>query len=227
MKICDTEIDIPCGSGSLEGRLLYGKEQSSRQGVIICPPHPLLAGNLENNVVQAIAATMAPHMPVLLFNYRGVGKSWSPRPELPLYEYWQGLDNDNGYTEIINDLNLVIQWSTRCFTSCHLIGYSFGSYIALNAFAKTILSLTAVTPPVTNHDFSKLETVAYPALVILAENDNLLNSVEGELQSLGSNQRTVRDSDHFFRRKELDVSALVREFILGEKTMDSCDQCEK
>lgn len=53
------DISIPCMLGSLEGRLTYREENSGQPGVILCSPHPLLAGNMDNNVVSALAETLA------------------------------------------------------------------------------------------------------------------------------------------------------------------------
>ena len=49
------QLAIPGSYGQLEGRLLYREESENGIGAILCPPHPLLAGNMDNNVVQAVA----------------------------------------------------------------------------------------------------------------------------------------------------------------------------
>nr|MBP7518437.1 hypothetical protein [Desulfobulbus sp.] len=68
------ELCIPGECGQLEGRLLFREETTQGTGAILCPPHPLLAGNMDNNVVQAVARAVAETMPMLLFNYPAVGR---------------------------------------------------------------------------------------------------------------------------------------------------------
>ncbi|PLX47979.1 MAG: hypothetical protein C0613_12565 [Desulfobulbaceae bacterium] len=209
------ELAIPCACGQLEGRLFYGDRNQQGPGLIICPPHPLLAGNMENNVLQAIAATMAPAMPVLLFNYRAVGKSSRPRPDLPLYEYWHGLDQNQEYAEVISEVGEVLSWARRYFNFFHLAGYSFGAYVALKAARPDILSYLAITPPLAEHDFSALATLTCPMAFILAEKDGLLE-VGGRLPAAERCLvRTIQATDHFFIKREREVAEFAREFWTG------------
>ncbi len=140
------DISIPCSAGNLEGRLTYREENNEKPGVILCSPHPLLAGNMDNNIIAILVETLAEHFPVLSFNYRGVGKSFKAEPDLPLFEYWDRLDQGNDFSEIITDTEQVIKWSKRFFADFHLVGYSFGSFIGLSALPGSALSFTGITP---------------------------------------------------------------------------------
>lgn len=207
------EVAIPCACGELEGRFLYGSEEQQGPGLIICPPHPLLAGNMDNNVVAALAQTMAATMPVLLFNYRAVGKSSRSQPHLPLFEYWHGLDARKEYDAVIYEVGQVMAWSRAYFAEFHLVGYSFGAYIALRALQERVLSYTAITPPLAEHDFSALRNLELPVAVIMAEHDGLLG---GGNQDVAENVlffETIKATDHFFIHKEAEVAALVADFL--------------
>ena len=149
-------ISIPCSHGNLEGRLTYKEDNKGETGVIICPPHPLLAGNMDNNVVTALAETVAENFPVLSFNYRGVGKSFKADPDLPLFEYWNRLDQNKDFSAIIADTRELIHWSKRFFKNFHMLGYSFGSYVGLAALPSSALSFSGITPPLNEHNFSGL-----------------------------------------------------------------------
>ncbi|MBU0681313.1 MAG: hypothetical protein KKD73_07820 [Proteobacteria bacterium] len=207
------EVAIPCDCGHLQGRLLYGEEGQQGPGLIICPPHPLLAGNMDNNVVAAIAETMAATMPVLLFNYRAVGTSSHPQPELPLYEYWHGLDARHQYDDVVADARQVMAWSRDYFPAFHLLGYSFGSYIALRALADRALSYTAITPPLGEHDFSALAALHLPCGVVLAEKDGLLDRGKQQLPDNIHCLHILKCTDHFFVKREAEVATLVADFI--------------
>ena len=64
-------------AGKIEARLIPPVAESRYPAVaVICHPHPLHGGNLDNKVTATLAKTMsALGMPVLRFNFRGVGAS--------------------------------------------------------------------------------------------------------------------------------------------------------
>ncbi len=209
---CIVDISIPCFCGNLEGRLYYTPESNHSRGLVICPPHPLLAGNIDNNVLLTLAATMVPFMPVLLFNYRAVGESSRPEPDLPLYEYWQSLDANGDYSTVIQETKQVLTWIRRYFPVYHLAGYSFGAWIGLRAAPRDILSFAAITPPVNEHDFSHLTTLASPLTIILAEKDDLLKKARFPNLPEQCLIQTVYGSDHFFINHENKLAALLKAF---------------
>ena len=217
----ELEVTIPGAKGNLEGRLLYsneGSEDAADAGVIICPPHPLLAGNLDNNVVQAVARKMAASMPVLLFNYPAVGKSAKPRPDLPLFEYWNELDLRGDYGMIAEEVKRVMHWSAVYFRRLHLVGYSFGAHMTLTAMTANSLqplSYSAIAPPLAEYDFAGMHTLSMPGHVILAEHDGLLTAPAEWPAQKNITYTTIGDTNHFFLKREKEVADLIAEFILS------------
>ncbi len=213
--LCILHITIPGHCGQLEGQLLYRSEEAAETGLIICPPHPLLAGNLDNNVVQAVAKTMAASMPVLLFNYPAVGKSTSPRPDLPLFEYWNALDQRNDYGMIAEEVKKVVAWSAGYFHRFHLVGYSFGALMALTAITSRALSYTAIAPPLAACDFTALQSLSIPICLITAENDSLL--AEPVLLPRQENiaHTIIKGADHFFLKQEEEIAEQIEDFMVA------------
>jgi len=207
------QVTIPGNCGQLEGRLLYGSEAISDTGIIICPPHPRLAGNLENNVVQAVAKKMAASMPVLLFNYPAVGNSYSPRPDLPLFEYWNELDQRNDYGMITEEVKKILAWSAGYFQRFHLVGYSFGALVALNAISPQARSYTAIAPPLSACDFTSLPSLSLPTCLITAENDGLLAAPILLPRQKNILHTSIKGADHFFLKREEEIAEQVAEFI--------------
>lgn len=210
-------VSIPGPDGVLEGNLWYTEGDPGQKGVLLCPPHPLLAGNMENNVVQAVAAHCAGlGLPVLLFNYRGVGKSFKPEPDLPLFEYWHRLDQEGTFASVISDTRAVLAFCRRYFQQVHLVGYSFGAFIALNLLAEKAegpISYTAIAPPLAERDFTRLATLALPGLLITAAEDILLKE-RNELVLPPTFQRIIlEETDHFFLEREEEVAEAVGDFI--------------
>lgn len=206
------EVKLPCSIGSLEGRLIYPDQTDRGAGMVICPPHPLLAGTMDNNVVRAVAGLAGTMMPVLLFNYRAVGRSVQPEGGLPLFEYWHRLDEQNQYGEIIADVSQVLSHCRRYFETIHLVGYSFGAYVSLMALSPRVRSLYLITPPLAEHDFHPLGDLTLDHRILLAEQDNLL-SLQQQEDLPGQDARIMTGTDHFFLGREDEVAGRVMDFI--------------
>ncbi len=209
-------VSIPGPDGVLEGNLWYADEEPGQVGVLFCPPHPLLAGNMENNVVQAVAARCAGlGLPVLLFNYRAVGKSFKPEPDLPLFEYWNRLDQEGTFASVISDTHALLAFCRRYFQRVHLVGYSFGAFIALNLMDAEPITFTAIAPPLAERNFSRLSTLSLPGLLITAAEDTLLKD-RADLDLPSTFQRIILEgTDHFFLGREEEVAQKVGSFITG------------
>jgi len=209
-------VSIPAPAGMLEGELWYTDGEPSQVGVLLCPPHPLLAGNMENNVVQAVAARCAGRgLPVLLFNYRAVGKSFRPEPDLPLFEYWLRLDQEGTFASVISDSRTAMTFCRRYFQRVHLVGYSFGAFIALNLVEENPLSYTGIAPPLAERDFTRLSTLSLPGLLITAAEDILLKDPDGLLLPPTVQRIVLEETDHFFLGREEEVAQAVGNFIAG------------
>ena len=86
---------------------------------VICHPHPLFGGTMHNKVVHAAAeAIVGAGLPVLRFNFRGVGGS--------------GGKHDGGRGEQ-DDLKTVIDYLAGLYPGKPLLvaGYSFGAYVGI------------------------------------------------------------------------------------------------
>ncbi|MFA6283983.1 MAG: hypothetical protein WCT30_01525 [Desulfurivibrionaceae bacterium] len=212
-------VSIPGPEGVLEGELWYTDENPRQVGVLLCPPHPLLAGNMENNVVQAVAGRCAElGLPVLLFNYRAVGKSFKPEPDLPLFEYWNRLDQEGAFAPVISDSRAVLAFCRRYFQRVHLIGYSFGAFIALNLLAngaQGAISYAAIAPPLAERDFTQLSTLSLPSLLVSAAEDILLQDRADIIFPSTVQRLMLQDTNHFFLGREEEVAQAVGDFIAG------------
>lgn len=106
------------------GRLqtLESKPQTAPQALaVICHPHPLHGGTLENKIVHQLAKSFVELNAVSVrFNFRGVGQS-------------EGVyDEGCGERE---DLLAVVEWARQRWPGLPLwlAGFSFGGFIALDA----------------------------------------------------------------------------------------------
>jgi alpha/beta superfamily hydrolase len=69
-------VTFPCGKLKLEGIFFEAGAGDPLPAVVVCHPHPLYGGSMNNNVTMAIAGALG-ELPLnaLLFNFRGVGAS--------------------------------------------------------------------------------------------------------------------------------------------------------
>ena len=69
-------VRFGAGRHRLEGEFVYPENSLPVGAAVIAGPHPLLGGNMHNNVVRCLGDGLSRHGIVTLrFNYRGVGGS--------------------------------------------------------------------------------------------------------------------------------------------------------
>jgi alpha/beta superfamily hydrolase len=123
---------------------MYHAAASPVAGAVICHPHPLYGGSMDNNVVFAVAETLqATGHSTLRFNFRGVGRSEGTH---------------GGGTAEIEDVRAAIEFMRENTEAVVLVGYSFGSWVAASALAgdESVSHLLLVAPPTSMFDYSTL-----------------------------------------------------------------------
>jgi uncharacterized protein len=139
------QIAFPSDSGTCEGLYVHPDEAARVPGLVLCHPHPLRGGDMENNVISAFAtAFAAAGFAVLRFNFRGAGKSTG--------SYAEGLGEQG-------DAKAALAWiaaqpgvdTTRLF----LAGYSFGARVTLAVAATEprVVGFIVVAPPTRHGDW--------------------------------------------------------------------------
>ena len=111
---------------------------SGMPGVVICHPHPLYGGNMDNNVVLAVSFALAEQgFATIRFNFRGVGNSEG--------EHTKG---EQEYQEVLGALDLLKSWPGVNGGKPGLVGYSFGTGIILGSaeVQKKAKSIALVSP---------------------------------------------------------------------------------
>lgn len=190
MAILKEHTDIIAGKvGDIEIR--YHDGEYDKPVVVVCHPHPLHGGSMDNKVVHTLIKAFASlGLSTLRFNFRSVGQSAG--------EY------DKGRGEA-DDLIRVCQW----FRQRHpqrplwLAGFSFGAYVALRAHQKAKADqLCLVAPPVSLYDFNELPQVNIPWMVIQGGKDEVIDPdhVADWLESVSTRPLVVwhQEAGHFF-----------------------------
>jgi alpha/beta superfamily hydrolase len=161
---------------------------------VVCHPHPLYGGTMNNKVVYMIAKTFnSLSIGTVRFNFRGVGKSSG--------KYDKGI----GETE---DLHAIVNWLTEKYApkKLYLAGFSFGSYVVLRAFRDMKVSrLLLVAPSIDRFEMAGLELTDIPTLVIQGDQDEIVSpkAVSEWLaaQTYPAEIVMLPDTSHFFHGK--------------------------
>jgi alpha/beta superfamily hydrolase len=196
------EVSIAGPAGPIE--TLIERPPGAVAGIVAvcCHPHPLYGGTMQNKVVHTLArAAQDQGVTSLRFNFRGVGGS--------------GGTYDNGAGES-DDAAAVADWSRRELGAGELwaLGFSFGSYVALQlAAARDARLLVTVAPPVHRFDFARLEVPRCPWLVVQGDADELVNheSVLGWIRALDPAPvvEILPGAEHFFHGRLTGLRSLV------------------
>lgn len=173
---------------------------------VVCHPHPLYGGSLQNKVVHYLSQTLnALGVGTVRFNFRGVGAS-------------EGV-YDEGVGET-DDLLAVLNWARRQRPehSVWLAGFSFGSYVALRAAAHWPVSrLVTVAPPVNFFDFEMIERPACPWLLVQGNRDEVVPCAAVLDWAQGMNPPPdilcMADVGHFFHGRLNDLRDRVLEAL--------------
>jgi uncharacterized protein len=181
--------------------------QKASYAALVCHPHPLFGGTMHNKVVfRASKAALLEGVPVLRFNFRGVGKSTGV------------FDNGAGELEDVRaslDALLARFPGARVF----LAGFSFGSEVGLHVGAEDsrVVALVGLGLAVGRHDYSFLAESQKPKLFIEGTEDQFgpRSEVERLVAGFSPPKRLhwVEGVDHFFTGKLGEVEGVIREFI--------------
>ncbi len=185
----------------LSGLLDYPESKPMCQALIV-GAHPLLGGDMQNNVVLAIVRALA-KIPALTlrFDYHGSAESQINLPSnKDVYDYYDELEEKQCVKPFLEDIDAAYNYlknSVREKLPLLIVGYSLGAYLTmLKDNLKKDLTLL-IAPP-----FSK-----YPPCSLLEDDSSFclcagkdFLSQENIPSSLAID--TLKEADHFFRGQE-------------------------
>lgn len=210
----DTELLVPGPAGLIQCRARAGDKEKHKKNspiAIICHPHPLFEGTMDNKVVTTLARIFRNQgLDQLRFNFRGVGKSEGHHADM--------LGESEDLECIMNLLSE--QYPGRKFV---LAGFSFGSgvvsIVARNR--KDLEHLLLVAPP--NAKYPHAYFTDYPCAVSVYQGDEddvvepkLVKSWASRIQT-ASNMHWFEGVGHFFHGKLNNLSEAVISELTARK----------
>jgi len=141
---------------------------------LLCHPHPLHGGTMHTKALShAARALVAAGLPVLRFNFRGVGRSAGTHTGGPGEQ---------------DDARAALAWLASRYPGQPLLagGFSFGAWVGLqvgNADPR-VTALVGIAPPLSLFDFDFLENGTADVLAVAGDRDEFCDAPS--LEQLGT-----------------------------------------
>lgn len=222
--INEEKIIIPFSDGEhVESVISYPDVIGDRRAALLCSPHPHFAGNMDNNIIKALYGFLSSRgLPVMKYNYRGVGGSMIQLPEeTSIFDYWNEVEENKKYEKTIEDTGACLKYLTESVPGVKvtMIGYSFGAIMAMltGCDHPQIERVIGIAPPLSEYDFSPVGRSDKKTYLIgssgdfVYDRDEFISFCKGmdNLNDYGF----FEDCDHFFRGREDELSAAVWKFM--------------
>lgn len=193
-------------AGALEALLEAPAELAVTGRAVVCHPHPLHGGTLENKVVHMLARSfVAQGFSTLRFNFRGVGDSEGT------------FDEGNGE---LADVLAAVSWMRESGPQLPLwlAGFSFGAAMAVRAaVACEPAGLISVAPAISRFASNFSSQPKCPWLILQGDQDELVDIEEtiAWVNTLdpGPELEIFPQTEHFFHGKLIPLRDSVESFI--------------
>ena len=203
-------VRIAGPAGAIEARVEDPLPAGATRRVVgvVCHPHPLFGGTMQNKVVHTVARAMQEAgAATVRFNFRGVGAS-------------EG-EHDRGVGELADAL-AVTEWTRRHFDcdALWLGGFSFGAATALQAASRGArpAKLVTIAPPVGRIITEPVPRPDCPWLIVQGDQDELIDiaAVRTWARSFAPEPEltVIAGAEHFFHGKLGELRSGVLAFLL-------------
>ena len=205
-----TAISFKSKGLTLEGVLTVPQGQTGPfPAAVLCHPHPLFGGTMDNNVIAAVAGALdGVGIATLRFNFRGVppsegksdegkGEQQDIRAALDILKRWPGIDGKR----------------------LALVGYSFGAQVILRGLGRygAARALALISPPLPVFDDSPVARSSKAKLFLIGSGDRLVGSeqLRERVAALPppTEFREIPEADHMWRGHESEAAQHVAEFL--------------
>jgi hypothetical protein len=175
---------------------------------VVCHPHPLYGGHMHNKVVYHTAKTLHAYgLPVLRFNFRGVGES-------------AGV-----YDRGIGEMEDVV--ATLDFLAAQFPGFSFGSWVGMRVGCSDtrVTELIGLGLPVNDPalNFGYLLNCGKPKLLLMGANDQYADqervaALAATIPGYHTGETRlifVPQADHFFTGRLDEMTHALAQWLIG------------
>ncbi len=191
----------------LEAILREPRGRILRGGAVLCHPHPVYGGTMDNRVIyRAAKAVQEAGLAAMRFNFRGAGASSG--------SYDEGVGEKD-------DVMAAIDWLEHRYPSLPLVlvGFSFGAWVGLQVGCadSRIRALAGMALPLNFYNFDFLAENEKPALYMVGTLDEFcpmekLDFLERLLPATSSVCR-IDGANHFFTSQLEQVQTRITGFF--------------
>ena len=201
-------VTMPGRAGQIEGLINASATSTPRAIAVLAHPLPTAGGTMHTKGVFFAAKALARiDVPVLRFNFRGVGRSG-------------GVFSDGAGEQ--EDFRSALDFMTKRYPDVDRVwtgGMSFGSWVGttVGASETRATALVGVACPVNRYDFSPLIPAAKPTFLIHGERDELipLKDIRRFYAQLAEPKELVviDGADHLFDGKASEVGDAIEDLL--------------
>jgi len=200
------ELLLEGPAGHLEALLEHPQEGDVAGIAVVCHPHPLHGGTLQNKVAHTLArAFVAQEFAALRFNFRGVGRSDG------------SFDDGRGERD---DVLTAAAWLRDRHPGLPLWlgGFSFGAAMAIYAAAECgPAGLVSIAPAVVRMAGTAFAQPQCPWLIVQGDRDELvdIDATVAWVDKLepGPELLVIPDAEHFFHGKLVTLRQHIEDFV--------------
>jgi alpha/beta superfamily hydrolase len=205
------EVIFPAAGGRplLEGMLHMPDGSGPFPGAVVCHPHPLMGGTMDNAIVVAVCHVLAARgWAALRFNFRGAGASEG--------HFDEGRGERNDVAGAVTFLRTRAKLDPN---QVAIVGYSFGAEVGLRHAARDtqVGWLVGIALVQENYDDPFLDADTRPKLFIVGERDPWAPTEELRAYvarlSPPKTLHILPHTDHFFAGCEAEVATLIGKWV--------------
>ena len=196
-------LDVP---GGLRLEALLALPESAKAGLVVCHPHPLYGGDMDNPVVVRVAeVAQGVGIATLRFNFRGVGASGG------VHAGGEGEQDD------VAAALAALAGRLPAESPIGLAGYSFGALVAARVAAAmpALPALALLAPPLGMYDLDFLGHAPSHTLLLSGNRDQYCpaEALERLGLRLGTGVEIIEGAEHFFFGKLFPMSEAVERWL--------------
>jgi len=208
-RLRQNAVSFPCGELTLEGLCYLPDSDGVFPAAVLCHPHPLYGGSMDNNVILAVSSALVERSKIAFaFNFRGVGSS-------------QGRYGD-GIAEL-EDAKAAISWLVSQPAvdgkRLGLLGYSFGAAVALPVacYDERVKAVALISLPPGRSHLSQLKGCTKPKLMACGTDDFVVSLDQAKLMNQEAAEpkqfELISGADHFWLGYETELVGKVAAFF--------------
>lgn len=200
----EQKISIAGPAGVLDAR--WQAADQNRLGVLMCHPHPLFHGTMDNKVVTTVTRTAAGlGLPTLRFNFRGVGNSDGAHDD--------GVGEQDDVLAALSYARNELGWQQVI-----LAGFSFGAGMACLSACRApegIAALVLLAPAVHHFDAPNQLPYEFETFIYMGDADEVVPFDEvsdwAERVVPTPHYQVFSEGGHFFHGRLTDLKASLQE----------------